>query len=528
MQAIGAAGRLGRAGGACWWRSPWCPRCWHRCSARRLLRQGLPEVARTRASSPGWPGGCSAARGRSWSAVRGAPARRGRARAGPADRRPRAPSCCRPATPSAVFFDDLAARLPRRDLAGRDRRRAHLARRDDRLGADRPVAARGRPGSTRPARSRPTSSPSGCAPPTGADRRRRPRRSSPRSAATGRRSPPGSPARPRPWMDFTRLGPAAGALRHRRSSSLATFVLLFLMTGSLVLPIKALLHQRRLARREPGRAGLGLPGRAPRVAARLRVGRRASSRSIPLLLFAFGFGLSMDYEVFLLSRIKELHEAGVRQQRGGRAGPAAVRPDHHLGGACSSSSCSPASSPGELLVIKETGVALAVAVAIDATLVRMLLVPATMTLLGRLELVGAGAAAPLARPPRHHRGGRGPRCLRPAHAALVRRAAGGVGRRPVRAARGPGDVPGTGSAVHGAVGFVRENPLGRRSMTCLGDTDAIDRLLAPSAREPGRFADAGGLVGVAARGLGAGCCTGTSPSATAATGSGCGRRRLPR
>ena len=37
---------------------------------------------------------------------------------------------------------------------------------------------------------------------------------------------------------------------------------------------------------------------------------------------------------------------------------------------------------GQLLVIKETGVALAVAVAIDATLVRMLLVPATMTLLG--------------------------------------------------------------------------------------------------------------------------------------------------
>jgi len=37
---------------------------------------------------------------------------------------------------------------------------------------------------------------------------------------------------------------------------------------------------------------------------------------------------------------------------------------------------------GRLLVIKETGVALAVAVAIDATLVRMLLVPATMTLLG--------------------------------------------------------------------------------------------------------------------------------------------------
>ena len=53
---------------------------------------------------------------------------------------------------------------------------------------------------------------------------------------------------------------------------------------------------------------------------------------------------------------------------------------------------------GELLVIKQTGVALAVAVAIDATLVRCLLVPATMTLLGEWNWWAPGAAAPAARP----------------------------------------------------------------------------------------------------------------------------------
>ncbi len=52
----------------------------------------------------------------------------------------------------------------------------------------------------------------------------------------------------------------------------------------------------------------------------------------------------------------------------------------------------------------------------------------------------------------------------------------------------PATFRGPGLAVPGAVGFVRQNPLGRRSMTCLGDTDAIDRLLA-AVREAGRFAE---------------------------------------
>jgi RND superfamily putative drug exporter len=163
--------------------------------------------------------------------------------------------------------------------------------------------------------------------------------------------------------------------------ALATLVLLFLMTGSLVLPLKALLlNVVSLG------ASLGVlvwvfqHGHLEWLIGFSSVG--AIESTIPLLLFAFGFGLSMDYEVFLLSRIVELHEQGCSDgesvvlglQRSGRIiTSAAILIVIVFGGFVA----------GKLLVIKETGVALAFAVAVDATLVRMLLVPATMTLLGR-------------------------------------------------------------------------------------------------------------------------------------------------
>lgn len=102
------------------------------------------------------------------------------------------------------------------------------------------------------------------------------------------------------------------------------------------------------------------------------------------LVVAFGFGLAMDYEVFLLSRIKELHDEGrptleairIGLQRSGRIiTSAAAILIIVFGGFVA----------GQLLVIKEVGFALAVAVLIDATIVRLLLVPATMTVLGDLN-----------------------------------------------------------------------------------------------------------------------------------------------
>ena len=162
--------------------------------------------------------------------------------------------------------------------------------------------------------------------------------------------------------------------------ALATLVLLFLMTGSVVIPVKALLlNVVSLG------AALGVivlvfqKGHLQGLLGFDSVG--AVESTIPLLVLAFGFGLSMDYEVFLLSRIVELHERGydnddavvVGLQRSGRIiTSAALLVVIVFSGFVA----------GKLLIIKETGVGLATAVAIDATLVRMLLVPATMTLLG--------------------------------------------------------------------------------------------------------------------------------------------------
>jgi RND superfamily putative drug exporter len=162
--------------------------------------------------------------------------------------------------------------------------------------------------------------------------------------------------------------------------ALATLVLLFLMTGSVVIPVKALLlNVVSLGAAVGVITWVFQHGHLQGLLGFASVG--AVESTIPLLVLAFGFGLSMDYEVFLISRIVELHERGypnddsvvVGLQRSGRIiTSAAVLVVIVFSGFAA----------GKLLVIKEIGVGLAVAVLLDATLVRMLLVPATMTLLG--------------------------------------------------------------------------------------------------------------------------------------------------
>ena len=102
----------------------------------------------------------------------------------------------------------------------------------------------------------------------------------------------------------------------------------------------------------------------------------------PVLIFAIAFGLSMDYEVFLLSRIKERFDAtgdnraaisSGLQRTGWLITSAALLLAVVLG----------AFGGSKIVFIQEVGIGLAIAVIIDATLVRMLLVPATMRLLGR-------------------------------------------------------------------------------------------------------------------------------------------------
>lgn len=162
---------------------------------------------------------------------------------------------------------------------------------------------------------------------------------------------------------------------------LGTLVLLFLMTGSLVIPLKALLlNVISLG------AALGVvvwifqEGHLEGLLGFTSVG--AVESLVPFLVLAFGFGLSMDYEVFLLSRIVEFHRHGAENDRAVSLGL------QRTGRIITSAALLivivfAGFVAGDILIIKQMGVALVAAVVIDATLVRMLLVPATMTLLGR-------------------------------------------------------------------------------------------------------------------------------------------------
>ena len=162
--------------------------------------------------------------------------------------------------------------------------------------------------------------------------------------------------------------------------ALATFVLLFLLTGSVLIPVKALVMiVLSLGATFGALVWIFQDGRGEGLLGYTSAG--GIEAIIPILVFAFAFGLSMDYEVFLLARIKEFHDAGLDNDASVRAGL------QRTGRVITSAALLvvivfAGFVLGDLLVIKQTGVALAVAVLIDATLVRILLVPATMTLLG--------------------------------------------------------------------------------------------------------------------------------------------------
>ena len=100
-----------------------------------------------------------------------------------------------------------------------------------------------------------------------------------------------------------------------------------------------------------------------------------------MMLFAIVFGLSMDYEVFLLSRMKEEYDRTRRQRRGGRRRPGRHRPGHHRRRLDHGVRLR-RFVLGDDRSLKLFGLGLAVAVLVDATVVRMVLVPATMELLG--------------------------------------------------------------------------------------------------------------------------------------------------
>jgi len=118
----------------------------------------------------------------------------------------------------------------------------------------------------------------------------------------------------------------------------------------------------------------------------------------PLLLFMFAFGLSMDYHVFLVARIREAWDAAAAdrptRRRARHVDPRAVNDRAVLEGITASGPVVTLAAVaigivflgfamGELIAVKEIGVGMSVAVLLDVTVVRGLLLPSTMTLLGR-------------------------------------------------------------------------------------------------------------------------------------------------
>ena len=161
---------------------------------------------------------------------------------------------------------------------------------------------------------------------------------------------------------------------------LTTLLILFAMTGSVVLPIKALVMN--LLGLSATFGLLVLVFQDGRLESLLDYSSQGALESTqPLVLLAIAFGLSTDYGVFLLTRIKEARDAGASNeeavaiglQRTGRIVTAAALLLVVAIGAFATS---------EIVFIKQLGVGTAAAVLIDATIVRALLVPALMKLLG--------------------------------------------------------------------------------------------------------------------------------------------------
>jgi RND superfamily putative drug exporter len=165
---------------------------------------------------------------------------------------------------------------------------------------------------------------------------------------------------------------------------LSTLVLLFLFTGSFILPIKAvLLNFLSLGATIGFLSWVFIGGHLQFLLGDFQVTGTIDTSSL-VLIAVITFGLSMDYELFLLSRIKEQHDAGLSTtesvamglQKSGRIITAAALVLAVSFFAFVTSGVS---------VMKMMGLGIAFAVLLDATIIRALLVPALMRLFGNLN-----------------------------------------------------------------------------------------------------------------------------------------------
>jgi RND superfamily putative drug exporter len=162
--------------------------------------------------------------------------------------------------------------------------------------------------------------------------------------------------------------------------TLTTMLALFFLLGSVVLPLKAVaMNALSVSASFGALVWIIQQGHLANV---LNFTPQSIEPSLPVIMFCIMFGLSMDYEVLLLSRIQEEYRrtgdniaaVAMGLERSGRliTGAAAIMVGVFA-----------AFALADVVIIKSVGIGLTIAVLLDATLVRALVVPATMRLLGR-------------------------------------------------------------------------------------------------------------------------------------------------
>ncbi len=186
-----------------------------------------------------------------------------------------------------------------------------------------------------------------------------------------------------------------------------TYVVLFLLTGSVILPLKAVLtNVFSISASFGAMVWIFQQGHLSEL---LGFTPQSIDPSIPVILFSIVFGMSMDYEVLLISRIQEEYRrtgdnqaaVAIGLEKSGRliTGAAAIMVAVFL-----------AFALANVVIIKAIGVGLAIAIAVDATIVRILIVPSVMRILGRVNWwaprplaalhtrIGAGEISPAPNP----------------------------------------------------------------------------------------------------------------------------------
>ena len=161
---------------------------------------------------------------------------------------------------------------------------------------------------------------------------------------------------------------------------IVTYLVLYVLLDSVLLPLKAIVMNLLSITASYG--ALVWIFQDGHLAALLDFTPGPIQAATPLIMFCLVFGLSMDYEVLLLSRIQEAYRrtgdntASVAEGLSKTAGVI-------TGAALIMVSVFAAFALADVITIKSIGVGMAIAVAVDATIVRVLLVPATMRLMGR-------------------------------------------------------------------------------------------------------------------------------------------------